>query len=114
VETYQIRPAYGGPRLLIEFCGDHRAPGFPDVARILAAALGATRAAPSAQSVQAMMASDRYVGAWSYAGGRYEIVDDIWACFILVPDGRDGVVADIERALVRSGRFVRADAPAPG
>jgi hypothetical protein len=27
-----------------------------------------------------MMATDRYVGAWSYAGGRYEIDDDLWAC----------------------------------
>jgi hypothetical protein len=113
MEKFRIRPGRGGVQPLIEFCGDHRAPGFPDVARILAATLGATRQTPSL-AAEVMIASDRYVDAWSYEGGIYEIDDDVWACFIHVPDGRDGVVADIERALLHSGRFVRADGPAPG
>jgi hypothetical protein len=111
METFGIRPGHGATGLLIEFRGDHRAPDFPDVAPLLAAALGATREAPSASAAEAMMAIDRYVGAWSYAGGRYEIDDDVWACFIRLPDGH--VLADIERALTASGRFVRDDPPAP-
>ncbi len=111
METFRIMSVSGGTGLRIDFCGDHRAPGFPDLARLLAAGLGATCAPTSAPAAQAMMASDRYVGAWSYAGGCYEIDDDVWACVIHAPDGSNRVVADIERVLVRSGRFVRDDAP---
>ena len=111
METFRIRSVSGGTGQRIEFCGDHRAPGFPDFARLLATGLGATSAPTSASAAQAMMASDRYVGAWSYAGGCYEIDDDVWACVIHARDGGDRVVADIERALVRSGRFVRDDTP---
>lgn len=113
METFRIRPGCGGTRPLIEFCGDHRAPDFPDLARIVAAALGATRQAQSMPAAEAMMACDAYASRWSYAGGTYEIDDDTWACFITVPDGGAQVVADIERALLDSGRFVRDESPRP-
>ena len=113
MEKFRIRPVCGGMPVAIELCGDHRAPGFPDVARILAATLASTRQAPSVPAAEAMIASDRYVGASSYDAGRYEIDDDIWACCIIVPDGNANVVADIERALSRSGLFVRDILPAP-
>ena len=108
-KTFRVRPAYGSSHLLIELCGDHRAPDYPDVAQLLAATLGATQHPHPPGATTLMMATDAYVSTWSYAGGCYEIDDDVCGYFIMVPDGDPAVIADIERALVAGGRFVRAD-----
>lgn len=46
--AFRVRPAFGTGHLLIELCGDHRAPGdpavIPDVARALVAGGGFVRA----------------------------------------------------------------------
>jgi hypothetical protein len=108
MEKFRIRLTYGDMQPLIEFCGDHRAPGFPDVPRILAAALVATRQNILPSAAETMIANDRYASHWAYAGGTYEIDDDVWTCVVRVPDGGAQVLADIEHALTRSGRFVRS------
>jgi len=108
MEKFRIRLTYGGMQPLIEFCGDHRAPGFPDVARILASALVATRQEIAPPTAETMIANDQYLSHWSYAGGTYEIDDDVWTCVVTVPDGNARVLADIEHALTHSGRFVRS------
>jgi len=110
-EAFRVRPAFGTGHLLIELCGDHRAPGYPDVARLLAAALGATPHPHPPGATTIMMATDQYVGTWSYARGCYEIDDDVGGYFIMAPDGDPAVIADVERALVAGGGFVRADDP---
>jgi len=112
--TFRIRPAYGTDHLLVELCGDHRAPGYPDVARLLAAALGATQHPHPPGATTIMMATDRYASTWSYPGGRYEIDDDVCGYFVMAPDGDPAVIADIERALVAGGCFVPADDADPG
>ena len=108
MEQFRIRPAHGGTNLLIELCGDHRAPGYPKVAALLAAALGATWQAHPVFSAASMMATDRYFSCWTYDGGTYEIDDDVQACCITAADGNAGVIADLEQALTASGLFVRA------
>ena len=108
MEKFWIRPGLGEARQRIEFCGDHRNPDFPDLARLLAGALGATRLEAPVSAAETMIATDRYVSCWSYAEGTYEIDDDSWACFVTVPDGSARVLADIEQALTASGRFARS------
>ena len=108
-KTFRVRPAYRTSHLLIELCGDHRAPDYPDVARLLAAALGATQHPHPPGATTIMMATDQYVSTWSYAGGCYEIDDDVFGYFIMASDGDPAVIADIGRALVAGGGFVRAD-----
>lgn len=107
MKKFRIRPEYGGTKLLIEFCGDHRSPDYPDVSNLLAAALGATQQKHPVFSAETMIATDRYCSCWSYKNGVYEIDDDMWACFISVPDGSAKVMADLERVLSDSGRFVK-------
>jgi hypothetical protein len=110
-KAFRIRPAYGTPHLLIELCGDHRAPDYPDVALLLEAALGARQRPHPPGATTIMTATDEYFSTWSYAGGCYRIDDDVGGYFITVPDGNPAVIADLERALVAGGRFVRVDVP---
>jgi hypothetical protein len=109
MEKFRIRPEYGGTNLLIEFSGDHRAADYPNVPMLLAAALGATQQKHPVFSAETMIANDRYFSYWSYKNGIYEIDNDIWACFINVPDGSSRVIADVEHALTNSGQFVKED-----
>ncbi|MGK4872724.1 hypothetical protein, partial [Salmonella enterica] len=52
---------------------------------------------------------DRYFGYWKYAGGRCEIDDDIWGLFVSAPVDNRAVIADVERALLASGKFVKEE-----
>lgn len=105
MEKFRVR--YGGAHSLIEFCGDHRAENYPNVSRLLADALGAMSQKHPVFSAETMIATDRYFSYWSYKNGIYEIDDDIWGCFITVPDGNANVIADLEHALTNGGQFVR-------
>lgn len=109
MEKFRVRPEYGGTKLLIEFCGDHRAADYPKVPILLANALKARQERHPVFSAETMTATDRYFSYWSYKNGTYEIDDDIWACFISVPDGSPTVISDIEHALTSSGQFVKGD-----
>lgn len=111
METFRIRPEYGGANLLFEFCGDHRAEGYPNVSMLLAEVLGAIPQKHPVFSAETMIATDRYFSYWLYKNGTYEIDDDIWGYFITVPDGNPKVIADLEHALTNSGQFVRTDEP---
>lgn len=111
MEKFRIRPEYGGANLLIKFCGDHRAENYPDVSALLAGALGAILQKHPVFSAETMIVTGRYFSYWSYKNGTYEIDDDIWGCFITVPDSNPKVIADLEHALTNSGQFVRTDEP---
>lgn len=105
---FKIRPGYGSKLLLVEFCGDHRADDFPDVSTILLAALGAQPGpAVSRREVEIALATDCYTGTWVYDKGSYLIDDDTWGLWIHCEENNQQVVADIERALLGSGLFVR-------
>lgn len=104
-----MRPVYHGSELLVEVLGDHRADGFPDVAAILQGALHSTRE-PHPENLDdpgIALSQDRYFSYWKYAGGCYEIDDDIWALFVTAKVDNTLVIADIERALLASGEFVK-------
>lgn len=95
--------------MLIEFCGDHRSENYPNIAMLLADALGAELQGHPI-SAETMIATDQYISSWSYKNGVYETDDDIWGYFITVPDGSLKVIADLEHALTNSGHFVKAEA----
>ncbi|BDU20126.1 hypothetical protein DYGSA30_15830 [Dyella sp. GSA-30] len=104
-----MRPVYHGSELLVEVLGDHRADGFPDVAAILQGALCSTRE-PHPENLDdpnVAMLQDRYFSYWKYAGGYYEIDDDIWSLFVTAKVDNAAIVADIEQALLASGEFVK-------
>lgn len=106
---FRVRPVYHGSELLIEMLDDHREEGFPDIAGILRDALHAA-ASPHPNSPvdrQLALAQGCYLGHWIYPGGSYEIDDDIWSLFISAKDNNQNVIADIERALLASGRFLK-------
>jgi len=107
MERFSIRPGYGSDVLLVEFLGDHRGDGYPPVGALLAEALGAAAAPMSALDRELALASDGLISKWRYAGGEYEIDDDGWSLFILAPTNNQAVMADIERALIASERFVK-------
>lgn len=108
---FYVRPVYHGTDLLVEIVDDHRVEGFPDVAGILRDALGAQRV-PHPQGMDdpnMALSQDRFFSYWRYAGGEYEIDDDIWALFVTAPVDTAAVIADVERALSASGMFVRKE-----
>lgn len=106
---FRVRPIYHGSELLVEVLDDHRKEGFPCVSAILRDALGAT-AGPHPKGLddpRVAWAHDRYFSYWTYPGGNYEIDDDIWALFVLSKDNNEVVIADVERALLATGQFVK-------
>jgi hypothetical protein len=106
---FRVRPVYHGSELLIELLDDHREEGFPSVALILRDALGATsRSHPdNLDDPRVALSQDRYFSYWTYSGGNYEIDDDIWALFASAKDSNKAVIADVERALLATGQFVK-------
>ena len=110
VEKFKLRPGYRSQELLIELCGDHRADGYPDVAAVLSQALEAkSEKHPHFDAVAIALGTDRFFSYWRYAGGAYEIDDDVPGCFILAPADNARVMADVEKALLKSGLFARED-----
>jgi len=105
-----IRPEYHGERLLVEFCGDHRANGFPNVSELLQRNLGAVRLQnPKIDEVTCAVAMDKYISYWTCAAGNYEIDDDTWGLFIAAEENNAQVISAVEQVLVHSGFFSRQD-----
>jgi hypothetical protein len=106
---FRIRPVYHGSDLIVELMGDHRADDFPDVSAILRDELSASQI-PHPNKLddrQVAMIHDRYFSFWTYAGGAYEIDDDIWGLFVSATENNEAVIADVAQALTVTGRFAR-------
>jgi hypothetical protein len=107
---FRVRPGYHSENLLVEFCADNRAADFPDVAELLRQALRSQRKKhPSFDEANIAMTLDRFIGFWSYPGGTYEIDDDIWGLFVRAEENNRQVIAEVERALLATGQFVKED-----
>jgi hypothetical protein len=106
---FRVRPVFHGSDLLVEVLEDHRAVGFPDVAVILQDALRSVRVPhPDGLDEPAVaLSQDRYFSYWTYARGSYEMDDDIWGLFVTAPIDNVPIVADIESALLATGKFVK-------
>ncbi|WP_179401334.1 hypothetical protein [Burkholderia guangdongensis] len=111
VIRFRVRPVYHGSQLLVEILDDHRADGFPNVAAILQDALHSVQV-PHPNDLDAPVVAlyqDRYFSYWTYAGGHYEIDDDIWALFVSAAVNNSSIIADVEQALLSTGMFVKED-----
>ena len=107
---FKVRPEYQGKNLVIEFCGDHRSADYPNIQSIVAAGLGAKPTRHPTLNVQSIgMATDEYISMWHYEKGNYELDDDTWGFFILVPDNNSAIIADIEAVLLASGAFSKLE-----
>ncbi|VWB57590.1 hypothetical protein BLA14095_02545 [Burkholderia lata] len=101
-----VRPVFHGSDLLVEVLDDHRAADFPNVAAILQDALHSVQV-PHPDGLDepvVALSQDRYFSYWTYARGSYEIDDDIWGLFVTA-----SIVADIETALLSTGKFVKEE-----
>ncbi|WP_374351437.1 hypothetical protein [Chitinimonas sp.] len=108
LEKFRVRPGYKSAALLIEFCGDHRATSFPDIAALLASSLNARyKQHPTLDVVHIGLASDEFISLWEYENGEYELIDDTWSLFIFAPTNNAQIISDIERALLLSNLFSR-------
>lgn len=54
-----------------------------------------------------LMSQDRLFSYWAYPGGHFEIDDDTWGPLDLAKDGNGVVIADVEQALLGTGKFVK-------
>ena len=110
VATFRVRPGYKTKELLVEFCGDHRSSSYPEIANILQVALNAKpKKHPIFDTASIGLALDEFISLWEYSNGEYELTDDTWAYFVLVPNNSSQVIGDIERALLRSGQFMKEE-----
>lgn len=110
LERFRVRPGYKSQDLLVEFCGYHRARGFPDVAGILEHALHARfKRHPTLDTVAIAVATDEIITLWEYEHGEFEVDDDWGGLFILAPKNNAQVVGDIERVLLQSGFFAKEE-----
>lgn len=108
---FRVRPVFHGSDLLVEVLEDHRAVDFPSVAAILRDALHAVQVShpDSLDDSRVALSQDRYFSYWAYARGHYEIDDDIWGLFVTASINNAFIVADIEQALLSTGKFVKED-----
>ena len=51
------------------------------------------------------LTQDRCISFWTYAGGEYEIDDDIGGLFVSATENNIAVIADVAQALNSTGRF---------
>ncbi|AOK59521.1 hypothetical protein [Burkholderia ubonensis] len=108
---FRVRPVYHGSDLLVEVLEDHRADHFPNVAAILQDALHSVRVPhpDGLDEPRIALFQDRYFSYWTYARGHYEIDDDIWGLFVTASINNLSIVADIARALLLTGKFVKEE-----
>jgi hypothetical protein len=108
MEKFCVRTGCKTKELLIEFWGDHRTKGFPDIQRILEKGLNAKQKKhPSIDVVYIGLATDQFISLWEYENGEYELDDDTWDYFIHAPDNNQQVIGDIEEVLLESGFFAK-------
>ncbi|RQT77668.1 hypothetical protein [Burkholderia cepacia] len=106
---FRVRPEFHGSDLLVEVLDDHRAADFPSIAAILQDALHAVEV-PHPDGLDEPVVAlfhDRCFSYWTYARGHYEIDDDIWGLFVTASSDNASVIADIEGALLSTGKFVK-------
>ncbi|KVD37138.1 hypothetical protein [Burkholderia ubonensis] len=108
---FRVRPVYHSSDLLVEVLEDHRTDHFPNVAAILQGALHSVQVPhpDGLDEPRVALFQDRYFSYWTYARGHYEIDDDIWALFVTASINNLPIVADIERALLLTGKFVKEE-----
>ncbi|MDF2180424.1 hypothetical protein P2G88_19390 [Aliiglaciecola sp. CAU 1673] len=110
MEKFRVRPAYQSDDLLIEFRGDHRSRGYPNIRRILEVGLSSKpKKHPSIDTAMLGASTDEFISLWEYENGEYELDDDVWAYFILAPDNNARVISDIVEVLLKSGEFIREE-----
>ncbi|WP_254602240.1 hypothetical protein [Burkholderia lata] len=108
---FRVRPVFHGSDLLVEVLDDHRTVDFPNVAAILQDALHSVQV-PHPDGLderEVALSQDRYFSYWTYARGSYEIDDDIWGLFVTATIDNLPIVADIEKALLSTGKFVKEE-----
>ncbi|WP_175695941.1 hypothetical protein [Burkholderia ambifaria] len=109
---FRVRPVYHGSDLLVEILEDHRTVDFPNVAAILQEALHSVQV-PHPDGLDdpgIALSQDHYFSYWKCARGYYEIDDDIWGLFVTASIDNASIVADVERALLLTGKFVKEEA----
>jgi hypothetical protein len=109
-QRFRVRPGYQSSDLLLEVVGDHRRPGFPNVASLLSASLNARRQ-PHPEGLDHIdpVLHDRFITYWSFPDGSYEIDDDLWGLFVTARENNEGVIARVEGALVATGLFEKEE-----
>ncbi len=102
IAEFIVRPGFdAAARPLIEFLGDHRAPGFPSIVHVLQDEL------PAFEADGHRPIPDDILWQCRFDGGTFEI-DEHWAgLFILAEVDADRVIETVADTLVRSGRFRR-------
>ncbi|WP_174954428.1 hypothetical protein [Burkholderia lata] len=108
---FRVRPVFHGSDHLVEVLDDHRAMNFPNVAAVLQDALNSVQV-PHPDGLDepvVALSQDRYFSYWTYARGSYEIDDDIWGLFVTASIDNASIVADIEKALLLTGKFVKEE-----
>ncbi|OJA43947.1 hypothetical protein [Burkholderia ubonensis] len=108
---FRVWPVYHGSDLLVEVLEDHRTDHFPNVAAILQDALHSVQVPhpDGLDEPRVALFQDRYFSYWTYARGHYEIEDDIWGLFVTASINNLSIVADIEQALLLTGKFVKEE-----
>ncbi|MBN3824631.1 hypothetical protein G3O00_13520 [Burkholderia sp. Ac-20384] len=108
---FRVRPVFHGSDLLVEVLDDHRTVDFPNLAAILQDALHSIQVPhpDGLDEPEVALSQDRYFSYWTYARGSYEIDDDIWGLFVTATIDNLPIVADIEKALLSTGKFVKEE-----
>ena len=110
MEKFRVRPGHKSTELLIEFWGDHRSEGYPNIQKILEVGLSAkSKKHPCLDVVSIGLATDEFISLWEYPNGVYELDDDIWAYFIMATNNNAQVINDIEQVLLKSGEFLKEE-----
>ena len=109
MQKFRVRPEYKSKNLLIEFSGDHRSRGFPNVTDILKSKLNSRRAYRLRDLQKNMFNFNGYTSTWVYKNGIYEIDNDIWSLFVLASKNNETIVHDISSALLSSGYFIKEE-----
>jgi hypothetical protein len=97
---YLVRPAPGAGGSLLEFRGDHRAPDYPNVLALLEPALVDCSVSQAHEP-----ASEHICWNIQYAGGKFQLIDELGGLFILPLSNPEKVLSDVTRVLSFSDKF---------
>ncbi|CCN34460.1 conserved hypothetical protein [Vibrio nigripulchritudo SO65] len=108
MEKFKIRLSNNSEDLMIEFLGDHRREGYPNIHVILEnGLLSKPQSHRNASFADIALATDEIVSLWEYSNGEYELNDDVWTYSIHAHLNNAQVIRDIEETLLKSGEFIR-------
>ena len=93
---------------MIEFTGDHRKKGYPDITKILRKQYGASMVREHAESmINFALATDHFISKMRCEKGEF-IVDDDWCGLFIHAEGENQpIVGEIEEVLLKSKLFVK-------